>query len=166
MIKQSIAVALALCFAACGARPPSPAAQQPTTLTAYSTVGFGCPCPPFRRSQCDPTTETEKNPADCYFLTRTTTKLGGPWDFAEANGKFKLVGRWSGEKLTYTEWLTAQSLTPPEGAEPIAKLPVFEVESYCLDSADVARHEADIAAMSENGDRSAMRKWLHAHACP
>jgi hypothetical protein len=173
MVWRATACLLVL-LAACGPRASLPAEAAPdenergdTILVASSTIGWGSPVPPFRRAHCDPVEQADgEDPAQCYFFTRRAA-AGASWNPARRNGRYSLVGRWTGESLTHAEWLEQQGLATFEGVDGVQAFPVFEVKSFCLHPADVKRHLALLDEFeTDAADAAQDRDWLRAHRCP
>jgi hypothetical protein len=162
-------ICLALLLTGCSgaAAPSTPAAEEGTTLQAWSTVGWGSPAPPFRRHACGGVEETPgEDPAKCYFFTRTKGE-GEPWNVGRVNGSYLLIGSWTGTSLTHAEWLAQQNKPAYEGVDATAKFPLFEVERYCIQAADVERHSRLLAEMRDDApsDAESTRRWLRDHQC-
>jgi hypothetical protein len=175
-MTQRMAACLLVVLAGCGTRagaqappevPADEAGEGDTTLGASSTIGWGCPVAPFRRAHCDPAQEVEgEDPAGCYFFTRRDG-AGAGWNPARSNGRYSLVGRWTGESMTHLDWLGQQGLSACEGVDGVRAFPVFEVTSFCLHPEDVERHLALLDELgAERSDRVEDRDWLRAHRCP
>ncbi|MBN4050332.1 hypothetical protein JYT28_01100 [Desulfobulbus sp. AH-315-M07] len=102
--------------------------ETPGTLVVRTTLGWGCPCPHF----AVPATPS-LDPMDRFLypvFSPGVSDAATHWVL----GSFHLVGRYTGECMTYVEWKRhrGESAELDEGRNN-APQPVFLVKSWCYE---------------------------------
>lgn len=126
-------------------RTVAPAADE-ITVTATSTMGYGCLVPPFVLAETvsgDGACGTESS---AYILGDTTT---APDPAAGPPGRYRLIGRWAPARSTWSAWASARGEPIGEGAPPDSiDYRVLVVRDWCVEWPSVPPAYRDVSDLA------------------
>jgi len=121
-------------------------AASTQSVTVEDTIGWGCPCPPYVLASAK-----GEVTSDDQFLYPTflpgVRDLGWP----PADGRYRLTGRYTGERMNRYEWAKRRGEKSPgrgDGREYYEKKhPVFEVSGWCVISWETMDDDLEAPAL-------------------